>query len=532
MSPSSSSRTFVFRRMGVAALAVACALACARVCESAACWVSIADFNAYKDGHVYSKDDLTNDFDNPRGPYKMVEDGDVGQALTRVEDHALRAEYPEGKILGTDTGFTFYDIADEPADQAWMTYKLYFSRDFDWTLGGKLPGLCGGPVNGDGRTCPTGCSTVDREDGFSVRLMWRKDGVVVAYLYYPDKPVSIRCGEDYVFDTTLESGRWYTISISVSLNTVSDSGPNEDGEIRAWVDGSEVLDVRKMVLRHDEDIKITRTYLTTYVGGSTPEFAPDHDQYALFDDFSSGPGTDVGVCSSSGEVRDQSGGFTAAEPVPAPRRIFDYALISEGPGWSVRGSFANVSTPRAPRLGDAVVFDDARFCYTRCSYTKPCVSFTTGASTCWLHSRDQILANKRNYRDARVMYTKLDTIPGQVQDQSGGSCGYVGGPCCYGAGAGGFADLCVTGDCKPSADAAEITRRGPDALPCLCSSAVCVPNLEYCPPGGVCDQSSDVPPCGALNQDCCAGDACDEEADVGGVVKGLTCSDNRCVVYR
>jgi hypothetical protein len=51
-----------------------------------------------------------------------------------------------GVILGFDTGFTWFSKASVESDEAWMSYKVKFSPGFDWTKGGKLPGLCGGGV--------------------------------------------------------------------------------------------------------------------------------------------------------------------------------------------------------------------------------------------------------------------------------------------------------------------------------------------------------------------------------------------------
>jgi hypothetical protein len=51
-----------------------------------------------------------------------------------------------GKILGWDTGFTWYTMNDKEHEEVSMSYKVKFSPGFDWTKGGKLPGLCGGGV--------------------------------------------------------------------------------------------------------------------------------------------------------------------------------------------------------------------------------------------------------------------------------------------------------------------------------------------------------------------------------------------------
>lgn len=51
------------------------------------------------------------------------------------------------------------------------------------------------------------------------------------------------------------------------------------------------------------------------------------------------------------------------------------------------------------------------------------------------------------------------------------------------------------------------------AFPCLCSSTVCVRNIQYCAPDQICDQSSDVPDCGGLGEPCCDGINCNEDIE-------------------
>ena len=62
-----------------------------------------------------------------------------------------------------------------------MSYDVQFEEGFDFVKGGKLPGLFGGEGN-TGGGIPTGM------DGFSARMMWRGNGRVVQYVYYPDQP--------------------------------------------------------------------------------------------------------------------------------------------------------------------------------------------------------------------------------------------------------------------------------------------------------------------------------------------------------
>lgn len=66
--------------------------------------------------------------------------------------------------------------------------------------------------------------------------MWRENGNIVTYAYYPDKPSSIRCGEDWKWSKKLDSGKWHDIKMWIKLNDVG-SG---NGEFKAWLDGDEV----------------------------------------------------------------------------------------------------------------------------------------------------------------------------------------------------------------------------------------------------------------------------------------------------
>jgi hypothetical protein len=41
-------------------------------------------------------------------------------------------------------GFSWYSMLPKQSTEMSMSYKVKFSEGFDWTKGGKLPGLCGG----------------------------------------------------------------------------------------------------------------------------------------------------------------------------------------------------------------------------------------------------------------------------------------------------------------------------------------------------------------------------------------------------
>lgn len=166
-----------------------------------------------------------------------------------------------------------------PASEYTLTYNLRFDKDFEWVKGGKLPGLA--PENS-----VTGCVPL-RDNGWSVRLMWRAEGSLMQYLYHQDK--EDRCGENvYAEDFTLQKDRWYKVAIYVRVNS---SGAAADGQVRLFVDGEEVARRDNLRLRNtDTGGLIERFYFSNFYGGSDPSWAPPRPTFAYFDNFTVYPG--------------------------------------------------------------------------------------------------------------------------------------------------------------------------------------------------------------------------------------------------
>ena len=160
-----------------------------------------------------------------------------------------------------------------------LTYKLRFHRNFEWVKGGKLPGL--GPENP-----VTGCQPL-RDDGWSVRLMWRQAGSFVQYLYHQEK--DDRCGEDVrAEDFSFQKDRWYDVALYVRVNR---STSERDGQVRLFVDGEEVARRDNLRLRKTSSGGLIERFMfSSFYGGNSPEWAPSRTTYAYFDDFAVYPG--------------------------------------------------------------------------------------------------------------------------------------------------------------------------------------------------------------------------------------------------
>src|SRR5690606_15373813 len=100
----------------------------------------------------------------------------------------VRVLYPTG-AWGSGTSGAQWQVGLPSAYQElWLRYRVRFGPGFDPVRGGKLPGLIGGEAN-------TGGDAPDGTDGWSGRMMWRRELDVVQYVYHVDQPTQY--GEDF-----------------------------------------------------------------------------------------------------------------------------------------------------------------------------------------------------------------------------------------------------------------------------------------------------------------------------------------------
>jgi len=215
-------------------------------------------------------------------PGCLFEDGVKEGRFERVEREGrrwLRASYPKGAAR-PDEGGGGWRMPFERRDDAELRYTLRFNEGFDFNKGGKLPGLCGGPKT------ITGGDAVNGREGFSVRLMWRKEGRGQAYVYHMDQPD--KYGDEFDFP---EAFRFpvavpVTIRLQVRINTPS----KKDGTIRIWTTlpgGTEQLQLEKTSLRFRQvpDYAIDSLLFNTFHGGNDASWGPARDVSAEFTGF-------------------------------------------------------------------------------------------------------------------------------------------------------------------------------------------------------------------------------------------------------
>ncbi|KAA1477690.1 hypothetical protein DENSPDRAFT_787000 [Dentipellis sp. KUC8613] len=168
----------------------------------------------------------------------------------------LQLFYPSGSINpagrpqgGSDFYASPIDVSN--AFSVTLQYDVFFPADFDWVLGGKLPGLYGGHDACSGGDDALNC--------FSTRLMWRPNGAGEMYLYAPKNkqtrttcslPPQSVCESSYGLSLARGSfhfkpGAWTHVKQTITLNTPG----QQDGGLYLEVNGKAVISQKDIYYR-------------------------------------------------------------------------------------------------------------------------------------------------------------------------------------------------------------------------------------------------------------------------------------------
>ena len=208
-----------------------------------------------------------------------IKEGHVQVKVREDGQKWLRVNYAVGGI-GPEKGGAGWRWPIDKHKAAELRYTLRFNQDFDFVKGGKLPGLCGGPEN------VSGGRPADGANGFSARLMWRRDGRGEAYVYHKNQPE--KYGESFPFpeDFRFPPGKPVQVRIAVVMNT----GGQRDGTLRVWTtlagQGERlVVERTDMEWRSAETFNVDSLYFETFHGGNDSSWAPTRPCYAEFSGF-------------------------------------------------------------------------------------------------------------------------------------------------------------------------------------------------------------------------------------------------------
>ena len=283
-------------------------------------------------GNAEAKEDFKrNDYDKSWWYAMDKNNGENSKVVYDGEEHGnvLQLKYPKGCVgpNDNDTPACAAQIIQplvKTADTMWSAYDIFFEDGFEFQLGGKLPGLCGGK-------CYTGNAMPETGDGWSARIMWRKDGNAVQLIYFMGQESVY--GDDFKWDLNgtipqkqFTTGTWHHIVNKVSMNTIASPGNGDkNGRVQTWLDGELALDVDTLRLRDYDTVKVDKFYLSTFHGGSSAEWAPTHDCFIRYDNFT--VSTDSIAISAKAAVsdtttRDTCDGERCGSNIPGTDRIW------------------------------------------------------------------------------------------------------------------------------------------------------------------------------------------------------------------
>ncbi len=170
-----------------------------------------------------------------------------------------------------------WKISFNPVEKATLCYQIFIPTDFDFVRGGKLPGLAGGTGN-TGGLIPNG------RDGWSVRFMFKENGTLCAYAYYPDMNGDF--GEKFFLmqdesPALLRTGQWNRIELTIQMNQPQ----KNNGSISARLNGEGLFSTSEINFRKTETLKIDQLLFSCFMGGDDLSYAPAKDQSLFFKNF-------------------------------------------------------------------------------------------------------------------------------------------------------------------------------------------------------------------------------------------------------
>jgi hypothetical protein len=160
-----------------------------------------------------------------------------------------------------------------------LRYYVKFQPGFDFSRGGKLPGLYGGAIGQE--------SGGNHGQAFSTRYMWRDHQVAGSPA---DCSTATPCSEVYLYSPALSSG--YGLDIGGSWHWQGDGKwhmveqrvDRVSGDLTVWYDGTRVLSMPG-ALNGASGTPFSGILFSTFFGGHDTSWGPSKQESAYFADF-------------------------------------------------------------------------------------------------------------------------------------------------------------------------------------------------------------------------------------------------------
>ncbi len=235
--------------------------------------IDYIDFDHRQNG-TYTSDMLNTDFNNEWGSIGSKAKANI---LDKNGSKQLAVTHPKGEFKqGISSGKNLNEH-----NELYFSYKITFGKDYDFSMGGKMPGLAG--LNPNYNKKPDGCKTIGEDEGFSLRSMFRENGRAIGYFYHQDK--TKKCGDEIDYqhegkNFSFKREKAYLIEQYVKMNDAN----RANGIVTIHVNGFKVLEKTDMTFSESGKYAINYQFFQLWHGGNSNDWAVDRDSTAYFDD--------------------------------------------------------------------------------------------------------------------------------------------------------------------------------------------------------------------------------------------------------
>jgi hypothetical protein len=189
-----------------------------------------------------------------------------------ISNSTLTFYMPKGKVFIEGSGAQII-LPMIPKSSLTLEYLVYFDggdTEYQWTSGGKLPGIAGGKAY-------TGGHPANQGDGFSARVMFGAGGAVFPYVYHVDMKGRYGDNLGIIALNRLKQREWNLVKLEITMNTQQ----NYDGRLELWANHQ--LVGKKENMRYcTKGCDIDKLMLVSFHGGQSPDYRPSKDQKIRF----------------------------------------------------------------------------------------------------------------------------------------------------------------------------------------------------------------------------------------------------------
>ncbi len=190
---------------------------------------------------------------------------------------AMMVSVHKGTHNGISLSYPFRKLTGAEPEEIYFRYYLRLGDDWRPVRGGKLPGIGGTYGRGGwGGRRSTGIN------GWSARGLFlpRKNGKTPIGYYCYNADQRSEYGDHWVWETDglgyLANNRWVCVEQHAKMNTPGEN----DGILRAWIDGRLAFARTDVRMRDVADLKIENIWLNVYFGGKA---VAEYDNHLFID---------------------------------------------------------------------------------------------------------------------------------------------------------------------------------------------------------------------------------------------------------